>query len=191
MVTTGGVTSTVKARASVSVRPARSVAVTETECAPSPVGSASGELHGAAAAASTTHVNVADRLAAKVTAPGLFVTPAGPLTVRTGGSALSATAARASTRPSPTANGPKAPTAVAVSRCAAFTWSGVSAGFAESCRAPTAAACGAAAEVPKNLNVPPTFCPKNVFAAPSVAVTSGLDSTSGEPRAAVAGTGAK
>jgi hypothetical protein len=93
---------------------------------------------------------------------------------------LSATAARASTSPEPTASGPNAPIGTAVVFCASLTCAGVRPGLPWSWSAATAAACGAAAEVPKNRNVPPpALVPKNVLAPPSVAVTSGLDSTSG------------
>src|SRR5260221_12454445 len=98
------------------------------------------------------------------------------------GSDLSlAIAAPALTMPAPTA-GPgrgNAPTGPAVSSMACRTSATVAPGAAWRSSAATAAAWGAAAEVPKNLHVWDTQEPKKVFAPPSVATMSGLESTAG------------
>ncbi len=85
-------------------------------------------------------------------------------------------AAGASISPAPAASGPKLPTGTAVLFCIAFTSAALSEGSAASWSAPTAAACGAAADVPKN-RFPD---PKNELMPPSVATTSGLSRTSAE-----------
>src|SRR5215470_19722427 len=69
-------------------------------------------------------------------------------------------AATASRRPAPTALGPNEPTARPDAACAAITWAGVRPGASWSWRAATAAACGAAAELPKKRNGG-TGVPKN------------------------------
>src|SRR4051812_4032763 len=86
---------------------------------------------------------------------------------------------------------PKLPTGRAVEVSAALTCAGVRSGRAASSRALTAAACGAAAEVPVN-RLP---VPKNVVMPRLVAVRSGLAIVLGAGRAAagdaVSVTGAK
>src|ERR1700727_518174 len=94
------------------------------------------------------------------------------------------TAPTAFSRPWPAASDPADPTALAVDLSALSTWSTVATGSDWSSSAASAAACGAASDVPKKRQTPPIIWSKNVVAAPSVAATSGLDTTSGLGRAA-------
>ena len=93
-----------------------------------------------------------------------------------GGKARADSAAVASTSPAPTAPGPKAPTGRAVAVRADRSWLAPAPGFAWRSSAATAAACGAAAEVPQKRHTPSPLWkePKKVVAPQSVAARSGL-----------------
>ena len=122
----------------------------------SAAGTAKGEAHGCAGPPSTSQLKATGRLALnsivgrrlRLSGGGAFVI------VIVGGGARAATAPKASTRPAPTAVGPKAPTGRAVATSAARTWAAEAPGLACRTRAATAAACGAAAEVPKKRQTP-------------------------------------
>ena len=107
----------------------------------------------------------------------LLLSGRGGLTiVITGGRATSSSILWASRRPAPTASGPKAPTGLAVAARPAPIWAGVSEGFAWRARAATAAACGAAAEVPQKRQIPAVLVgTKKVVRPQSVATAFGLE----------------
>ena len=93
----------------------------------------------------------------------------------------------ASIRPRPTAVGPPCVGTgwpVAVKALNAVARDSAPGSLRSHISAAAAAACGAAAEVPKNRHVPPTLEPKNVFAPPSVAAMCGTATTSGAPSGA-------
>src|SRR3954471_21867771 len=85
----------------------------------------------------------------------------------------------ASSSPAPTAWGSKLPTARALTLRFERTSSGTRAGFRSRSRAATAAACGAAAEVPQKRHLPAEGKAKKVVAPQSVATKSGFWINSG------------
>ena len=139
-------------------RPARSVPLTVMVCSPSSSGVAgtNGEEHGVGTASSTEQKKVTGRLATKATRGlGLELRSAGDSVISTsGGRATRPTASRASTRPAPTTSGPRLPIGLALAARAVRIWATVIAGFASRISAATAAAWGAAAEVPQNRLIP-------------------------------------
>ena len=86
----------------------------------------------------------------------------------------SSTAPTASTRPAPTAHEPKLSNSVALPSKAARTFCGPAVGLASSISAATAAAWGAAAEVPQKRQKGAAKMAKKVVLPQSVAVRSGL-----------------
>ena len=141
-----------------------------------------GDCQPAGAAPSTEQVTVlTSPVVENVNVGVVSLLGAGPATETVGApGGFAPTAAWAFTRPAPPTFAPKPTIGVAVATWVAFTWVAVSAGFASICSAPTAAACGVDAEVPKN-RLPP---PKNVLMPPSVADTSGFCEHLGEPSGA-------
>ena len=135
------------------MRPARSTPITAKPWDPSAKGCAGvkGEAQGKGALPSSSQRKLTGRFAEKVKlGRELRSTAFGPESIVTrGGSATSSISECASSRPPPTVPSPSAPTRLAVARIPSSSWDGVSEGFACSASAATAAACGAAAEVPQ------------------------------------------
>ena len=140
-------------------------------------GGVKGEVQGAGSAASSEQANETGRLAAKpMLGRRLLLICFGGLTiVIAGGRAMSSSSRWASISPPPTALGPKGPTGLAVAAMPALIWAGVRVGLACRARAATAAACGAAAEVPQKRKIPGGgVSTKKVVRPQSVAATVGF-----------------
>lgn len=91
-------------------------------------------------------------------------------------------AASAWTSPPPVSKSkPAVAMSIALPSRAALTWPATDPGLASSSSAASPAACGAAADVPKNSSTPSPSASlkKNVVSTPSTAVISGLGRTSG------------
>jgi hypothetical protein len=110
-----------------------------------------GEVHGTRPPPSSEHENDTGRLAAKPMLGKRFLLIGfGGLTIVTaGGRAKSSSSRCASISPPPTALGPKEPTGLAVAAKPVAICAGLSVGFACRASAATAAAWGAAADVPQ------------------------------------------
>jgi hypothetical protein len=173
----------------VPVRPARSVPLTAKPCGPSarPVAGMKGDAQGLGGAPSREQEKPTGRLAEKeMLGLGLLSRAFGPASILTcGGRATRLTAPKASTNPAPTASGPKAPTGRALDPRAVRAWGTERVGLAWRISAATAAACGAAAEVPqKRLTPGIPVGRKKVVRPQSVAARSGLAIWSGWARGA-------